>query len=198
MGVRHVVRIAAAAALGLAALSASAAIVSGAGGGPGGAVYSNGRDALEAPLPEGWHASARRLVDTLLMPREVFSAGTFPMPVGGGGNCDREPVAAIHAMAPGDALVTVQEYVVGSKLRAHLTTNFPPKAERAGLTGLSFRRVAEAGPGPGVAVTYATISFSEAGRAFDALVYFRARPGTELRRQAALILAGLRFQPLRG
>jgi hypothetical protein len=194
---RGVLKLGAVAALGLAALSLPGAIVSGAGSRPGGAVYSNGRYALEAPLPEAWHASPRRLVDTLLMPREVFSAGTFPMPVGGGGDCDREPVAAIHAMAPGDALVTVQEYAVGPELRAHLTTNFTPKTERAGLAGLRFGRVAEAGPGPGVAATHATISFSEAGRAFDALVYFRGRPTNELRRQASLILAGLRFEPLR-
>ncbi len=182
--------------LGLAALSASGAIVSGAGERSGGAVYQDSRHGLEAPLPEGWHASPRRLVDTLLMPSEVFSAGTFPMPVGGGGDCDREPVAALRAMAPGDAMLTVQEYAVTARMRAHLSRNFPAKAERSGLAGLRFGRVAEAGPGPGVAATHATISFSEAGRAFDALVYFRGRPTPELRRQAALVLAGLRFEPL--
>jgi hypothetical protein len=193
---RAVLKVGAVLGLGLAALSLSGAIVSGAGGRPGGAVYSNGRYGLEAPLPAGWRASRRRLVDTLLMPREVFSAGTFSMPVGGGGSCDREPVAALRAMGPGEALLTVQEYAVGPKLRAHLSRNFPPKTERSGLSGMRFGRVAEAGPGPGVAATHVTISFSEAGRAFDALVYFRGRPTPELRRQAALIMAGLRFEPL--
>jgi hypothetical protein len=193
-----IARLGSAALLSLVAVAVSGGIVSGATDRPSGSVHSSGRHAFELPLPAGWRLSPRRLVDTLLMPREVLSAGTFPMPVGGGGNCDREPIAALRAMAPGDALITVQEYNVTERLRRHLTTNFPPKGERAGLSDLRFGRVAEAGPGQGVAATRATISFSEAGRAFDALVYFRGRPATELRQQVAQILAGLRFQPLSG
>jgi hypothetical protein len=32
--------------------------------------------------------------------------GTFAMPVGGGGNCGREPIAAIERMETGNALVS--------------------------------------------------------------------------------------------
>src|ERR1700709_2493718 len=48
----------------------------------------------------------------------------FPMAVGGGGNCGREPVASIRRMGPGDALVSIQEYVVTAKMRHHLTRTY--------------------------------------------------------------------------
>jgi len=134
------------------------------------------------------------------VPREVLSVGTFPMPVGGGGNCGREPVAAIRRMRPGDALVSIQEYEVTARMRPHLTRSFPPKARRLGLEGLRFGRLASApgDPGdPGVAVTWGTIPFSEAGRAFDALVYFRGHPSDGLRHAAARVLAGLHFEKRR-
>ena len=122
------------------------------------------------------------------------------MPVGGGGNCGREPVAAIRRMRPGDALISIQEYVVTAALRRHLTRNFPPKAStrrrraRFGREGLRFGRVGTLGAGDqGVPVTYGTIPFSEAGRAFDALVYFRGRPGAALRDAASRVLAELTF-----
>ncbi len=199
------IRLGSAALLSLAAVAISSGIVSGAtgrpsvgGDHPSGSVHSNGRLAFELPLPAHWRIAPRALVDTLLMPREALSVGTFAMPVGGGGNCGREPIAALRAMKPGDALITVQEYEVTRGLRRHLEINFPPKGERAGLAGLRFGFVAEAGPGPGVPAAHTTISFSESGRAFDALVYFRGRPTPGLRRQAARVVSGLSFGPLPG
>jgi hypothetical protein len=151
---------------------------------------------FEGRLPPGWQRSDARLVP-LLMPREVLSVGTFPMPVGGGGNCGREPVAAIRRMRPGDALVSIQEYSVTARMRPHLTRSFPPKSHQLGLQGLRFGRLASApgDPGdPGVPVTWGTIPFSEAGRAFDALVYFRGRPSEEQRDAASRVLAELTFE----
>jgi hypothetical protein len=96
-------------------------------------------------------------------------------------------------MRPGDALISIQEYSVPPRLRRHLTHNFPPKSLQLGLEGLRFGRVGSLRGYPGVAVTYGTIPFSEAGRAFDALVYFRGRPSAGLRRAAARVFAELRF-----
>jgi hypothetical protein len=78
--------------------------------------FASQRFAFSGSLPSGWNRSARRLVP-LLMPREVLSVGTAPMPVGGGGNCGREPVAAIARMRPGDVLLSIQEYVVTRRMR---------------------------------------------------------------------------------
>jgi len=159
--------------------------------------FSSARYALEGTLPSGWQRSEARLVP-LLMPREVLSVGNFPMPAGGGGNCGREPVVAIRRMRPGDALISIQEYEVTARMRPHLVRTFPPRSEQLDLEGLRFGRVAAvAGDADdrGVPVTWGTVGFSEAGRAFDALVYFRGRPSAELRREASRVLAELSFAP---
>jgi hypothetical protein len=183
--------------LALAALAVAGALgtlVSGSGSSL--RTYASDRYSFEGRLPPGWQRSGARLVP-LLMPREVLSVGTFPMPAGGGGNCGREPVAAIRRMRRGDALVSIQEYVVTARMRPLSTRSFPPKPEQLGLEGLRFGRVAPATgrrKHPGVQVTWGTIPFSEAGRAFDALVYFRGRPTPGLRDAAARVIAELVFE----
>jgi hypothetical protein len=149
-----------------------------------GGVKPTARVAVSA-LPAGWQRSPARLVP-LLMPRERISVGTFPMAVGGGGNCGREPIASIRRMRPGDALVSIQEYVVTRKMRRHLTRTFParPVARLEGLRG------GLAGQGGG-AIRRATIRFSDHGRAFDALIYTAGRPSRELRGQIDSLLTRL-------
>jgi hypothetical protein len=173
---------------------AAAGLLGTAGFGSGSSLraFSSERYSFEGRLPPGWRRSDARLVP-LLMPREVLSVGTFRMPAGGGGNCGREPVTAIRRMRPGDALVSIQEYQVTDRMRPHLTRSFPPKALQLGLEGLRFGRAASAAGDPGVPVIYGTIPFSEAGRAFDALVYFRGRPSAGLRDAASRVLAELTF-----
>jgi hypothetical protein len=179
----------------LAVLAASLLVSGVSGSGSSLHAFGSERYALEGRLLPGWERSEARLVP-LLSPREVLSVGTFRMPPGGGGNCGREPVVAIRRMRPGDALVSIQEYAVTSPMRPLATGSFPPKSEQLGLDGLRFGRVAAVAKDPGdrgVAATWATIPFSESGRAFDALVYFRGRPTPGLRRAAARTLAELRF-----
>jgi hypothetical protein len=138
-------------------------------------------------LPAGWQRSPLRLVP-LLMPRERISVGTFPMAVGGGGNCGREPVASIRRMRRGDALVSIQEYVVTAKMRRNLTRTFTarPAVRLDRLEGLRELESARGEP-----IYGATIPFSDRGRAFDALVYTAGRPSRELRGQIESLLAGL-------
>jgi hypothetical protein len=185
------------AALAVAACAAAALVGSGHSGGSDASLrpIASAHYSFEGLLPVGWQRSAERLVP-LLMPREVISIGTFRMPAGGGGNCGREPVAAIRRMRRGDALISIQEYTVTASMRPLATGSFPPKSRGLDFDQLRFGRVARTtgAPGdPGVAVTWATIPFSESGRAFDALVYFRGRPSAALRRAASRALAELRF-----
>ena len=171
----------------IAALAAVAAglVVSGvSGSGSSLRTYASDRYAFEGRLPPGWLRAGDRLVP-LISPREVLSVGTFPMPAGGGGNCGREPVVAIRRMRPGDALISIQEYVVTKRMRPELTRTFPPKDEQLDLDELRAGRISRA-----------TVPFSEAGRAFDALVYFRGRPSPGLRREASRVLGELVFERL--
>jgi hypothetical protein len=185
-------RAGAAAGLAIATLAAAGLLGTGvSGSGSSLRAFTSDLHAFEGRLPPGWQRSEARLVP-LLMPREVLSLGTFPMPAGGGGNCGREPAAAIRRMRPGDALVSIQEYQVTDRMRPHLPRSFPPKALQLGDDGF---RLGSSGRGdPGVPVTWETIPFSEAGRAFDALVYFRGRPSAELRDAAARVLGELIFE----
>jgi hypothetical protein len=170
------------------------AIGSASTGGPGSGRYTSGRYGFSVPVPAGWHRSHPRLVPKLLDPREILSLGNFGMRVGGGGNCGREPKAAIDAMKPGDALVTVQEVAVFPKLRSHLRQNFSARPRRFGLDELQggawLGDSRTAGP-----MRYAKLVFSDRGRAFEALVYVDGPPGLALRREVEAILGGLRFQP---
>jgi hypothetical protein len=134
-------------------------------------------------VPHGWHVSRERLVTDLLMPREVVSVGTFGMAPGGGGNCGREPVAALRRMGPGDALVTVQEYVVGERMQSQFRRTHPAEPKLGRLTHSA-----------GSPLYFATIPFRDHRRAFDALVYFKGRPGPR-RAEVARILSGLGFGP---
>jgi hypothetical protein len=158
--------------------------------------FSSERHSVEGTLPVGWQRSDSRLVP-LLMPREILSVGTFPMPAGGGGNCGREPVAAIARMEPGDALVSIQEYTVTAAMRERLQAGAGPPSLHAGAGAMTLRRQsllsAERGRDrPPLWST--TLPFSSHGRWFDALVYVRARPTPERLRQVRTILEGLRFR----
>jgi hypothetical protein len=161
-------------------------------GAPGPGRYSSSRFGFSLPVPAGWHRSRARLVP-LLDPREIVSLGNFAMRVGGGGDCGREPSAAIGAMGSGDALLTIQEVAVSAGLRTHLRHNFPPRPRRFDdelepRTSLGSRRTAGS-------MRYEKLVFSARGRAFEALVYVDGRPTPTLRADLAEILDGLRFSP---
>ena len=133
---------------------------------------------FSASLPQGWKRAPKRLVP-LLMPREVLSVGTAPMPPGGGGNCGREPVAALARMRPGDALVSIQEYAVTRRMRARLRLGetYPLLSSYSSADRLGLRRYASVhlNSEPGPRFWSATLSFRDGGRVFDALVYLGDR-----------------------
>jgi hypothetical protein len=167
--------------------------------------HSSARYGFSLALPPGWRMSPKRLVPKLISPLEIFSAGTFPMPVGGGGNCGRYPIAAIERMRSGDALVSVQEYAMTKEMRArtggasapppltHLRRELRRQPDQIGLRE-ELHPPGERVP-PDKALWSAKLSFTSHNRWFDALVFVRARPTPRRLSQLGSILAHLRFSP---
>ena len=162
--------------------------------------YGSHRYGFQLELPVGWHPAQARLVPKLLDPLEILSVGTSVLPVGGGGDCDREPVAAIERLRPGDALLSVQEYTVTAAMRSRIGTGAAPPRLAAAIGELTLRRAlhrpGERIPAPEDLWT-ATLPFTAHGRWFDALVYVRGRPAAARLRQVRAILTGLRFRARR-
>jgi hypothetical protein len=157
--------------------------------------YTSERYGYSLVLPAGWQRAERRLVPRLLDPREILSIGTFFMPVGGGGNCGREPVAALERMEPGDVLVTFQEEAESRAMKRRLR-NEPLPSLRRTLSDLRLRRELHA-PSEHVSaaqlIWYGQLNFLARDRWFDALVYVKGRPRPDRMRQVHRILSGIRF-----
>jgi hypothetical protein len=157
--------------------------------------YTSERYGYSLALPAGWQRAPQRLVPRLLDPREILSIGTFFMPVGGGGNCGREPVAALERMEPGDALVTFQEDAENRAMKGRLKYEPLPSLRKA-LWELRLRRELHA-PGDHVSaardIWYGQLDFLARDRWFGALVYVKGRPRPDRMRQVRRILSGIHF-----
>ncbi len=157
--------------------------------------YTSKRYGYSLVLPAGWQRAARRLVPRLLDPREILSIGTFFMPVGGGGNCGREPVAALERMEPGDVLVTFQEDAESRAMKRRLKYEPLPSLRRS-LSELTLRRELHA-PSEHVSaaqtIWYGQLDFLARDRWFGALVYVEGRPRPDRVSQVHRILSGIRF-----
>jgi hypothetical protein len=161
----------------------------------GQARYGSERYGFSVSVPAGWQRARTRLVPKLLSPREILSLGTFAMPVGGGGDCDREPITAIERMETGDALVSIQEYALNGAMRTGTRSAPPPRLES--VKELTLRKQAhrrgERIPA-GRALWSATLPFSDHGRWFDALVYVKGDPTPARLHEIQSILDRLRFR----
>src|SRR5260221_9815346 len=159
--------------------------------------YTSERYGYSLALPDGWRRAPRRLVPRLLDPREILSVGTFAMPVGGGGNCGVEPVAALQRMQPGDALITVHEEAETGVMKRRLKEEPLPSLQKS-LSELSLRRELQA-PSEHVSATqtiwYGKLDFLDRGRWFGALVYVKGKPRPNRMHQVHAILEGIRFDP---
>jgi hypothetical protein len=163
----------------------------------GQARYASGRFGFSVHIPAGWQRARARLVPKLLSPREILSLGTFPMPAGGGGNCGREPIAAIERMETGDALVSIQEDAESGAMRALTGTRSapPPRLESVKQLALLKQPHARGERIPaGRALWSATLPFSDRGRWFDALVYVKGDPTPARLHEIHSILDRLRFR----
>lgn len=157
--------------------------------------YASERYGFSASVPAGWRRARTRLVPKLLSPREILSLGTFATPAGGGGNCGREPIAAIERMETGDALVSIQEYALNGAMRTGIRSAPPPRL--ASVRELTLRRQAHR-RGERIPASRAlwstTLPFSDRGRWFDALVYVKGDPMPARLHQIHSILGRLRFR----
>ena len=70
--------------------------------------FASSHYGVSGALPAGWRLAARTQTPHLNDPREIFSAGTFAFPAPEPG-CNMLPIAAVRAVGPDDAFVSVQE-----------------------------------------------------------------------------------------
>ena len=167
--------------------------------------YSSQRYGFSLSLPPGWQQARARLVPKLLSPLEIFSVATSTMPVGGGGNCGRYPIAAIERMQTGDALISVQEYATNNKMRARIgAASAPPPLARLKAKlrkhpeQIDLRKELHARGGeripPASALWSATLPFTAQDRWFDALIFVKGHPTPARVSQIQAILARLSFE----
>jgi hypothetical protein len=144
-------------------------------------------DGIRYTIPPGWHAARASLTPHLTNPREVLTVGTGPLPAGG--RCAQFPSAALAALGPTDALVTVQE-------RFGSVTSFPARPRRFSLPAPNTSEAA-ACAGPSASFSSYWFEFRDGGRGFHVLVAFGPRATGATRRAALAVLDSLRITPRR-
>jgi hypothetical protein len=158
--------------------------------------FASKRYGYTGVLPVGWQRARHRLVPRLLNPREILSLGTFAMPVGGGGDCGREPIAAIDRMHPGDAVITIQETAETGAMKRRLDGGHPLPSQRQAVPTLQLRRELHA-PSEHVSTAqelwYSQLSFATNGRWLDALVYVKGTPTSTRLGQIRMVLRRIQF-----
>jgi hypothetical protein len=139
------------------------------------------RDGIRYAIPNGWHAASRSLTPHLVDPREVLTAGTGALPSGGG--CSHMPTAALKAMGPRDALVTVQE-------RAGSVSAFPARPQHFRLPPAQ-RVDADECAGPRAAFVSHWFEFRDGARGFYVLVAMGRSAPAQREREALALLDSL-------
>lgn len=146
---------------------------------------------FEVSVPPAWQLSTETLTPKLTDPRELLSAGTFPLEFRDG-SCQHVPAGALQTMGSDDGFVSVQErgHAAGSSW-----SEFPPRPARFadGATPEQGDIADCLGDRPGLLEFW--LPFTDAGRHFYALVVLGANASTHVRTQAFEILDSLRFDP---
>jgi hypothetical protein len=146
---------------------------------------------FEVSLPPGWRLSEASLTPQLLDPRELLSAGTFPLRYRKG-SCSHMPTGALKRMGPADGFVSIQERGGG---RNSGTAGFPARpgsfVERARPESTDLSLCLDVEPHP---ITY-WMPFSDAGRRFYALLVLGRDAPASTRAEAFAILDRIRFDP---
>jgi hypothetical protein len=149
--------------------------------------FAVSRYGVSGALPEGWRLAAKTLTPHLDDPREIVSAGTFAFPPAEPG-CNMLPVAAVRAMGPGDALVSVQE-----RGKAAPVADFPARPARFSPAAEDATpRLLEQCLGAPLAAHVSSLRFRDGERAFHAFVVVGARADEAA---AFAVLERLRFDP---
>jgi hypothetical protein len=153
---------------------------------------TNADRGLTVSLPRGWRLSSERLTPRLGDPRELLSAGTFPLRFREG-PCSHLPIGALRTMGPADGFVTVLER--GNDRRSRWS-EFPPRPRRFAEGAEPMRDgdvSACLGGGPELVEFW--LPFTDAGRHFYAMVVVGADAPDRVRAEAFAILDRLRFDP---
>lgn len=142
-------------------------------------------------LPPGWGLSAESLTPNLSDPRELLSAGTFPLAYRQG-RCNHMPDGALMAMGPADGFVSLQER--GRRPQGGLA-GFPPRPASFGASAEQSNGDIASCLGHTAHTVEYFIPFSDANRRFYALVVLGRRASEQTRNEAFAILDRLRFDP---
>jgi hypothetical protein len=135
---------------------------------------------LTINLGPDWELADENLTPILAEPGEVFSAGTGPL-LAGGEDCATVPEAAIEAMAPDDALVSIQE-------EGGETEGFPERPQR--FVWMDGRQTIFQDCIDGDA-TLRAFRFQDVGRGFYAYVAIGSEASSERIAEAVEILDNL-------
>jgi hypothetical protein len=154
---------------------------------PSGAPSNHAGDGIRYTIPAGWHAAKRSLTPHLVNPHEVLTVGTGSLPRGG--RCAQFPSAALAALRPTDALVTVQE-------RLGSVTSFPARPPHFSLPAPNTSEATLCGA-PTATVTSYWFEFRDGGRGFHVLVALGRSAPASRRREALAVLDSLRITPRR-
>jgi hypothetical protein len=144
-------------------------------------------DGIRYTIPAGWHAAATSLTPNLTNPHEVLTVGTGPLPRGG--ECAQFPSAALAAMGPEDALVTVQE-------RLGTSRGFPARPKRFSLGPADTSEAQQCAGGNRSMHTY-WFEFRAGGRGFHVLVAIGVAAPRARVEEALAVLDSLRVTPRR-
>jgi hypothetical protein len=134
--------------------------------------------------PPNWHLADRPLTPLLMEPQELVSLGTGAL-ISGDERCPERPQAAVAALGPTDAFLSVLDFVSPS--------NANPRPKRLfaylGAVGQTCTHHRPSG------VLYRTQIFEDRGRVFQVYVAIGDSAGDETRRELAEILNSLTVDP---
>jgi hypothetical protein len=150
---------------------------------------TDGAHGLAFDLPPEWHRATASLTPGLADPREVLSAGTFPL-VYRPTACSHVPGSALADLGPRDAFVTIEER--GSDPSSSWS-DFPPRPAHFG-PGLGGPSEAQACVPQGHFADH-WFGFSDGGRHFHVLVAFGPSAPETVQGQAWALLDSLQIDP---
>lgn len=153
---------------------------------------TNAERGFAVSLPPGWRLSPERLTPSLGDPRELLSAGTFPLRFREA-PCGHMPIGALRTMGPEDGFVTLLER--GREQRSRWS-EFPPRPGRFAVGARGERRgdVSEClGGGPELVEFW--LPFTDADRHFYAMVVLGSHAPDDVRAEAFAILDRLWLDP---
>jgi len=150
--------------------------------------YRSERYRYTVSLPAGWQRARRPITPELMVPREIFSAGTFTLrfrPT----NCEAWAGAAQEDLGAQDAFITVRE---AGDSPDEADYDYGPRPE----TFSAWKPSARPTSCPQSVALVQHIRFHDSGRSFDVLVVTGPETSAETRRAAYRVLDSFRVEPM--